>query len=230
MLVGHLGVAFAAKVAEPRARLGVLVAASFGIDLIWPIFLAAGLESVSVVPEATAFTPLMFDSYPWSHSLAMVLGWSLVAWALVRWLGGSRRVATVVGAVVLSHWVLDYVTHRPDLPLWPDGPEVGLGLWDSIAWTLVVEGAFFLGAVALYVISYPPRDRLGRLGLWALVGLVTVIWIAGPFSPPPPNETAVAVVGFVLWVLPVWAWRIETHRWSDPASVPGHAARPTSQD
>jgi membrane-bound metal-dependent hydrolase YbcI (DUF457 family) len=230
MFAGHLGVALGAKIAEPEARLGVLVAASFGIDLIWPIFLVAGLESVSVVPEATAFTPLRFDSYPWSHSLAVVLGWSFFAWALVRWSGGSRRVATVVGAVVLSHWVLDFVTHRPDLPLWPDGPEVGLGLWDSIAGTLIVEGALFLAAVSLYVRSYPARDRLGGVGLWALVGLVTLIWIAGPFSPPPPNETAVAVVGFALWVFPVWAWRIEAHRWGAPASARGHAARPTSHN
>jgi len=227
MFAGHLGVAFAAKVAEPEARLGVLVAASFGLDLIWPIFLVAGIESVSVAPEATAFTPLRFDSYPWSHSLAMVLGWSVLAWVLVRWFGGSRRVATVVGAVVLSHWVLDFVTHRPDLPLWPGGPEAGLGLWDSIAGTFIVEGALFLGAVSLYVMTFPARDRRGRIGLWALVGLVTLIWIAGPFSPPPPNEAAVAVVAFAVWILPVWAWRIEAHRWGDPASAPGPAARPT---
>jgi membrane-bound metal-dependent hydrolase YbcI (DUF457 family) len=227
MFAGHLGVAFAAKVAEPKAPLGALVAASFGIDLLWPVLLLLGIESVSIDPEATAFTPLSFDHYPWSHSLAMVLVWGALAWVLVRWLGGSRRVAIVIGAVVVSHWFLDFVTHRPDLPVWPGGPELGLGLWNSIGGTFLVEGTLFVGAAVLYVRRFPARDRLGRIGLAALIALVTVIWLAGPFSPPPPGETAVAVVGLALWVFPLWAWRIEAHRRNAVATEPGRGIGPT---
>lgn len=212
MFAGHVGVALAAKVAEPRAPLGALVAATFGLDLLWPIFLVTGIESVSVSPGATAFTPLAFDSYPWSHSLAMVLGWGALGWGLMRWFGGTRGAATVIGAVVVSHWFLDFITHDPDLPLWPGGPEVGLGLWNSVPGTLAVEGAIFLGAIILYSRAFPARDWKGRVAFGSLVGFVTLIWVSGPFSPPPPSATAVAVVGFALWVFPFWAWWVERGR------------------
>lgn len=189
MFAGHLGVALGAKVVEPKAPLGALVAASFGIDLLWPILLLAGAESVSIEPGATAFTPLSFDAYPWSHSLAMVLLWGVLAWGLARVLGRSNRVAVVIGGVLVSHWVLDFVTHRPDLALWPGGPLVGLGLWNSIPGTFLLEGLIFAGAVALYARRFPPRDGLGRAGIAALVGLVVVIW----------------------------AWRIERHRMPAPS-------------
>jgi hypothetical protein len=220
MFAGHMGVALAAKVAEPKAPLGVLVAASFGIDLLWPVLLLTGAESVAIDPGHTAFTPLDFEAYPWSHSLAMVVGWGILAGALVRAFGMSTRVAVVVGAVVVSHWVLDFVTHAPDLPLWPGGPEVGLGLWNSVPATLAVEGAIFLGALALYARAFPARDRLGQVGLWALAGFMALIWASGPFAPPPPSETAIAVVGLALWVFPFWAWRVDAHRGKVLAETP----------
>lgn len=219
MFAGHLAVALAAKAAEPKAPLGALVAATFGIDLIWPALLLAGAESVSIEPGATAFTPLSFDAYPWSHSLAMVAVWSLLAWGLARGLGVAPRAAALIGGVVLSHWVLDLVVHRPDLPLWPGGPEAGLGLWNSIGGTILLEGALFVGAILLFTRKFPVRDRLGSTGIVALLSIVGVIWIAGPFSPPPPNEIAVAVAGLALWILPVWAWRIEKHLVVDRASL-----------
>jgi len=215
MFAGHLAVAMAAKHVEPRAPLGVLVAASFGIDLLWPVLLLAGLESVTVEPGATAFTPLSFDSYPWSHSFVTVLLWGGVAGLAMRRIGWSARVASLIGAVVVSHWVLDFVTHRPDLPLWPGGPVVGLMLWNSVPATLIVEGVMLIGGAWLYARAAPARDRLGTVGLVALVLFVGVIWASGPFSPPPPDATAVAYVALALWLFPVWAWRIDVHRGSD---------------
>src|SRR5690606_3325826 len=104
MLAGHLAVALAAKGAEPKAPLGALVAATFWIDLLWPVLLLTGAETVSIEPGATAFTPLSFDAYPWSHSVAMVVGWSALAWGLARALGVAPRAAALIGGVVLSHW------------------------------------------------------------------------------------------------------------------------------
>lgn len=214
MFAGHLAVAMAAKHVEPRAPLGVLVAASFGLDLVWPLLLLAGLETVSVEVGATAFTPLSFDSYPWSHSLVMVLLWGVIAGLAVWRVGWSGRIAVVTAALVVSHWVLDFVTHRPDLPLWLGGPEVGLMLWSSVPATLVVEGLMQVGGAWLYARAAPARDRLGTVGLIALVLFVGAIWASGPFSPPPPSATAVAYVALALWIFPFWAWRIDVHRGS----------------
>jgi hypothetical protein len=217
MFVGHLAVAFASKSVEPRVSLAVAVAAAFGLDLLWPLLLLLGLESVRVSAGDTAFTNLAFESYPWSHSLLLVLVWSaiagLVAWRAFR----SGRVGVIVGGLVLSHWCLDALAHRPDLPLWPGGPLVGLGLWYSIAGTIAVEGALLACGLFLYLGASAARDRAGRRALAGLVVLATSIWITQPWAPPPPSSTAVAVGALALWLFIPWARWIERHRTSPPA-------------
>jgi membrane-bound metal-dependent hydrolase YbcI (DUF457 family) len=213
MFVGHMAVALGAKKVEPRAPLAALVAAAFGLDLLWPIFLLAGIEVVRVEPGNTAFTPLDFASYPWSHSLLMSLVWGAAAGALAARACRNRRVGLIIAAAVVSHWVLDVVTHRPDLPIWPGGPQVGLGLWNSIPATLVIEGAMFVAAIVLYTRAAPARDAVGRWAFGALMVLIGVVWATGPISTPPPNPTAIGAVGLVIAGLMVpWVMWIERHR------------------
>jgi hypothetical protein len=212
MFVGHLAVALAAKRVEPRAPLGALVAGTFGLDLIWPALLVAGIERVRIDPGNTAFTPLAFEHYPWSHSLTMAIIWGILAGRLAAFVLKHNRAGLLIGLVVISHWGLDFLTHAPDLPLFPGGPTVGLGLWNSVPATLAVEGVFFAGAVAVYARATRPRSSTGMWALWSLVALTTVIWLSGPFSPPPPNVGAIAAVGFALWLLPIWAAWIDRRR------------------
>ncbi len=212
MFVGHLAVAFGARRASPRVPLAALVAAAFALDLIWPLMLLLGVESVRIDPGNTAFTPLAFEHYPWTHSLATVLGWSVLAATLATWRLKSAMGGWVIGALVASHWVLDLIVHRPDLPLWPGGPVVGLGLWNSIAGTFVLEGLLLAIGVEAYRRGAPARDAVGRWSLAALVALVVVIWASAPFSPPPPGTTAIAVAGLATWLFPAWAAWIERHR------------------
>lgn len=211
MFVGHLAAAMGATALKPEAPLGAAVGASFAIDLLWPVLLLAGVETVEVAPGNTAFTPLSFAHYPWSHSLLMVLVWTGVATvigrvALRRWSAGM-----VLGGLVLSHWVLDLLTHRPDLPLWPGGPQVGLGLWYSIPGTILVEGGFFLVALWLYGTRTRPVAPAGRWALVGLVALATVIWISGPWAPPPPADQ-VALGAMAMWLLPFWGLWIHRNR------------------
>ena len=195
-----------------RAPLSALVAATFGLDLLWPIFLLTGAEAVRVDPGNTAFTPLAFDHYPWTHSLVMAAVWGVVAGiAASSWLK-SRLAAFLIGATVVSHWLLDFVTHRPDLPLWPGGPKWGLGLWQSIPGTLFVEGALFVIAIAIYGRASKSRDSIGRWAFWGLVLFTSAIWASGPWSPPPPNASSIAAVGLALCILPIWAGWIDRHR------------------
>ena len=127
MFVGHLALAVAAKRAVPAAPLGWLVAAVTALDLLWPVFLLAGIEQVRISPGATAFTPLIFEWYPWSHSLVMAVAWGGFLAVLARWRGLPGRVGSWLAGLVVSHWVLDFLTHAPDLPLWPgDSPRLGL--------------------------------------------------------------------------------------------------------
>jgi len=147
MFVGHAAVALIGKTRAPKVSLGVFMAAAFWLDLLWPLLLMAGLEVVRIDPGNTAFTPLSFDSYPWSHSLLMVLVWSAFAAGLVVWRSRGAAAGLIVGLLVLSHWVLDAITHRPDLPLWPGAsPLVGLGLWNAVAASDLGEPAIYTAA------------------------------------------------------------------------------------
>jgi len=212
MFAGHLAVAVGTKRDEPRLPLWSLVAAVYWLDLLWPLFLLVGIETVRVNPGDTAFTGLAFDHYPWSHSLAMSLVWGALWMVGARALGRSWRDGAILAALVLSHWILDFVTHRPDLPLWPGGPMVGLGLWNSRVGTYAVEGGLYLGAIWLYLRRSRPLDAVGRYALAGLLVMVGVIWATQPFSPPPPSPSAVAWVGVSGWLFLPWAAWIDRHR------------------
>jgi hypothetical protein len=205
MFVGHLAVALAAKRSAPATNLGWLMAGVTALDLLWPIFLLAGLEHVSIVPGATAFNSFVFDSYPWSHSLVMSALWGLVLVGLARWRGVSASAILLV-ALVVSHWVLDYVTHMPDLPLWPGAsPRFGLGLWKSLPATFIVEGALWIIGIVVYLRTRPLVRRGPRIAFWSLIVVTTLMWIASPWSPPPPSAQSVAWFGLIGWIVLPWA-------------------------
>ena len=212
MFIGHFAVAFAGKRAAPRASLGVLIAAAQLVDLLWPLFLLLGWERVVIDPGNTAYTPLDFTHYPITHSLLAVVGWGVLFGGSYYAVRRQARGAVVVGLLVVSHWMLDAVTHRPDLPLYPGGPEVGLGLWNSVVGTVLVETALFAAGLWLYLRVTRARDRVGRWALWALVGFLLLIHVANIGAPPPPGVTALALVALTLWLLPPWAWWADRHR------------------
>jgi hypothetical protein len=204
MFVGHLAVALVAKRAAPAANLGWLMAGVTALDLIWPVFVLAGLEHVRIVQGATAFTPLVFDSYPWSHSLVMAAVWGLALVAVARW-REVRASAGLLVTLVISHWVLDFASHAPDMPLWPGpSPRLGLGLWYSIPLTLVIEGSLWILAIVVFL-KGRPRRREGRVAFWSLVVVSTLLWATGPWSPPPPSTRALGWFALIGWILVPWA-------------------------
>jgi hypothetical protein len=212
VFVGHLGVALAAKQAAPRASLGALVAAAILLDLAWPVLVLAGVEIVRVDPGNTAFTPLDFVHYPFTHGAVAVALWSIASGAAYRRVTGDGRGAAVVGGLVASHWVLDLVTHRPDLPLALGEPKVGLGLWNSVPGTLAVELAIFFAGVALYARATRAADRAGAVALWALVGFLLAVHAANALGPPPPSGTAVAVGALAQLLFVPWGAYVDRHR------------------
>jgi membrane-bound metal-dependent hydrolase YbcI (DUF457 family) len=214
MFIGHFGLGFGAKKAAPSVSLGTLFLACQFADLLWPTLVLLGIERVEILPGATTMTPLDFVSYPYSHSLVALSLWGIAFGAVYMLIRRARATAAVTLALlVVSHWVLDYVTHRPDMPLTLHGPErVGLGLWRSRPGTLFVELTIFAVGIALYVRETTPRDRIGSIGLWSLVAFLLVVYVASAFGPPPPSPAAVAWSAQAMWLLVVWGYWVDRHR------------------
>jgi membrane-bound metal-dependent hydrolase YbcI (DUF457 family) len=213
VFIGHFAVGFAAKRWAPRTNLAVLMAAPLLPDLLWPVFVLLGLERATIVAGETPFLHLSLDWYPWSHSLVMDAVWAALFGGLVWRFSKDRAAGAVVAIGVLSHWLFDWITHRPDMPLWPGGPEAGLGLWYSVRGTVVVESVLFVVGVALYVAATRGKDRIGHLALWSLVALLALLYVGTVMGPPPPAIVPVVVMGIVLEAAGLaWVWWIDRHR------------------
>jgi hypothetical protein len=213
VFIGHFALAYAAKRVAPRTSLGTLFAAAQLPDLVWPWLTLAGVEHATIAPGDTAFTPLRFDSYPVSHSLLTVAGWGAAFGVIHYWRRRRGLDAVVLALLVGSHWLLDFVTHRPDMPLWPGGPRLGLGLWNSVPATIAVELLLFAAGLWLAASATRARDALGRWGFAGLAALLLLIYAANVTSPPPPSMTAVGWVGALGGILFVAlaAW-VDRHR------------------
>jgi hypothetical protein len=194
MFIGHFAVALAAKRVAPQASLGVLFTAAQLPDIVWPGLVLTGAETVEIHPGDTAFTPLTFTSYPWSHSLLMVALTGTAAGVAYGWRTRYRAGALAVALLALSHWVLDWVAHRPDLPLVPGGAVYGLGLWNSVPMTILVEGALFAAGVIVYAAGTRSVDRVGRYALWSMIAFLALVYVGNVFGRPPPSAKAVAWV------------------------------------
>jgi hypothetical protein len=213
MFLGHFGLGLAAKKAAPTVSLGALFAAGQFADLLWPTLVLLGVEQVRVQPGITAVTPLDFVSYPYSHSLVLLVAWGLAMALVCRPFARGRRALAVISALVVSHWILDVIVHRPDMPLYPGGPKFGLGLWNSIPGTFAVEVPMFLAGLWIYTRVTHPRDRIGKWAFGALIVTLLLIYAANIFGPPPPSVKAlwiVAIIGAAAFTL--WSGWADGHR------------------
>jgi len=188
------------------------MAASEWVDLVWPLFLLTGAETVAIEHNPDPFLVLRFTSYPWTHSLAAGLLWAVALGALYRAITRNHRGAIAIGALILSHWFLDAASHRPDMPLWPGGPQVGLGLWRSATATIAVEVAMFAVGVVMYARVTRAHDRVGAIAFWALVVFLAVVYAMNAAGNPPPSVTALAYAALSLWLVPLWGWWTDRHR------------------
>jgi hypothetical protein len=213
MFIGHFAVGLAAKRAAPKVSLGTLFLSIQFLDLLWPVLLLLDLEHVRINVGDTPFTPLDFYDYPISHSLVTTAGWSLLFGVVYFLTKRYSRGAVILGLGVFSHWILDLVTHRPDLPIAPGSSTyLGLGLWNSVSWTMIVEGALFAVGVILYLRSTVAADRTGTYAFLGLVIFLLVSWISSIVGPPPPDARALAYFSMLLWVFVPWGYWIDRHR------------------
>jgi hypothetical protein len=227
MFLGHYGVAFALKRAEPKRSLGTLFLAVQLADLLWGIFLLLGWERVRIDPGFTAVTPLQFLEYPISHSLVGMTMWALIGAAIyyswpTRDTSRHWQAAALVGVAILSHFLLDLVVHAPDLPVWgQDSRKLGLGLWNNPTATLLLELATLAAGVAVYI-GFRSRRHPVRPGRLASLLLVLVaVYLVSLFGPLPPSVTAIAVADIIglLLLAAFAAWTDQIATPADPASA-----------
>ena len=213
MFIGHFGAGFTGKKLTTKPSLGTLFLAAQFIDLLWPILLLLGLESVKVDPGNTIVTPLDFTSYPISHSFLGVLFWSMLVGGIYFLLKKDKRTSIILGLLVMSHWVLDLISHRPDLPVVP-GIDwfVGLGLWYSLPATIIVEGSIFAIGIYFYLTLTKSKNKTGIFALWGLIVFLSIVYLSNLFGPPPPSEEPIGYIGLAQWFLIAWGYWIDRNR------------------
>ena len=226
MFIGHLAVGLASKKIAPSASLASLLFAALLADVMWPILVALGAEHVRLVPGAQPYALLADASYPWSHSLLMLIVLGAIFFGIHRYLSGENRVGLILGALVVSHWVLDFVSHGPDLPLWPAGPRVGLGLWRSLSGLMMLELAMFATGALIYFRSTLSRDRLGNWGFWVFVALLVGSYIGGVVAPSVPRSVRTFAFGAFAGNLVILLWAIWMGQHRYPAEGPDGVPAP----
>lgn len=216
MFLGHYGAAFAAKKWAPKVSLGLLVLAAVWLDLLWSLFLILHWEDVTISTGITKVIPFDFTNYALSHSLVMALAWGVVFWMVSLILTNNQKTSLILGGLVVAHWFLNVITHRPDLYLLPDGNPMGmrwgLGLWNSIPGTILVEAVLFGAGVWLYVKSTKSIGIKGQLFFWGLCGALAAAFAAIFFMPIPKAPIWVAIEGQIQLVFVVWAFWTDDHR------------------
>ena len=199
MFVGHYGPSLAAKAAKNPIPLWVLFIAVQLLDVFWSIFVLLGIEKVRITPGITATNPLDLYYMPYTHSLLGAMLWSVaagIAYYVFRKADGLSA-AALVGAAVFSHWVLDWLVHRPDLPLYDNSFKVGLGLWNYPVFAFLLEIAVLFSGMYLYMKTTTRVARGGGFGIviFGFVMLAVQAYIF--FGPPPTSDKAAAVTALV---------------------------------
>jgi membrane-bound metal-dependent hydrolase YbcI (DUF457 family) len=214
MFVGHFAVGLAAKRVAPKVSLATLILAAAFADILWIILFAAGVEQVVIEPGIMVANSLNLVYIPFSHSLVMDAVWGALFGAAYFLMRGDSRGAWVLALAVLSHWLLDFVTHRPDMPLAPGiDMRFGLGLWNSRMATVVVEGTLWFASIILYIRATRPIKRAAVYAFWTMIVLLTALWLVSLRGDPPPSLSAMAIVNTVFFlVVASWAYWVDRNR------------------
>lgn len=219
MFTGHLAIGFAGKRVVPKISLGTWMMAVMLADLLAFVFMIGGIESFRPVPGVAANR--MLGDIPYSHSLLMDVLWAgLLAVGFYLFRRHPRGALLLFGAVS-SHWVLDVISHRPDMPLAPGvKPLFGLGLWNSIPATVMVEGGAWLAAIIVYVHATKSKNWVGLIAFWIGIALLTVSWLANITAGIDPNPVRAGANGLVFFSLMiVWAYWMNRVRYFKTSSM-----------
>jgi hypothetical protein len=202
MFVGHYGVSFAVKSVHKDIPLWMLFIAVQFIDVLWAIFILAGIEKVRITPRITATNPLDLYYMPYTHSLVAALFWSGVGFIGYKYVGRAASYgAFLFAAAIFSHWVLDLIVHRPDLPLYDDTYKVGFGVWNYPAIALALEASLLFGGIVLYLRSSKSVSLAGKFGVPIFGALLLLLQAVVFFGSPPTSPSAAALTALLSYVV-----------------------------
>jgi hypothetical protein len=200
LFVGHYSSAFVAKAAAPRAPLWSLLLAAQFVDILWSLCVFAGIEHVRLVPGLPS-NPLDLYDMPYTHSLLATAVWSGVGFVAARQLLRlSNRDAGIAAGVVASHWFLDLLVHRPDLPLLSGPPKLGLGIWNYPIPAYFLEVIFIGASVWLFIRTCGLGGAKARAWLGFAAALV-LLQTSASFGPIPGSVGGMVSSGLVLYLV-----------------------------
>jgi hypothetical protein len=217
MFIGHYAAAFAARGVKPAIPLWQLFVAVQLVDFAWAILVLLGIERFDITPGFMPASILDLHHMPYTHSLVAVVLWAVgagILYAVLRRGAGAVAAGLIIGFAVFSHWLTDLIAHGPDLALWFGGPKVGLGLWNSLLWTQVVEiGGLLLGG-AIYILNTRAKGNWGKIAPYALIGFMIFLQIYNHLPlDHPPSIPQFAIMGlFAYTLLCVLAWATDRTR------------------
>jgi len=225
MFVGHYGVSFVLKSVDRKTPLWILFIAVQLVDVFWSFFVIVGIEKARIVPGITASNPLDLYYMPYTHSFIAAIVWSLISFMIYRLLpnAGGRREALIVALAVLSHWFLDLLVHRPDLPLYADTYKVGIGLWNYPVPAFLLETGLLLIGMTLYFRATVAKSPMGKYGM-IVFGVVMAIIQAALFFGPlvAHSSTGAALIALISYSIFAWvAYWLERKRSDLPIMVNG---------
>jgi len=197
VFIGHYGPAAAA--AGKKLKLWHCFVAVQFLDILWAPLVLLGIEQVRIVENFTASNHFDLYHMPYTHSLVMAIFWSVLAgFAYHLW---RRANGGMIGALVFSHWVLDFVVHKPDLELWFGGPKVGLGLWDYRPVAVSLEFALMLIGMSIYLKVTRPKGIFGKIAPLLLLLALSAAQIFANFGPPPSDAKAAALLAILAYTV-----------------------------
>lgn len=213
MFIGHFALGFAGKKINKGPSLGIMLMAVQWLDLVWPVLVLLGMEKVNIEPGNTEMTPLNFVYYPWSHSMLMAVGWGVLFAVIYYAVTKNRNASLLLLLLVFSHWILDWISHRPDMPLTPfTDIKVGLGLWNNKWATIVIETLMFVVGIFLYMKATKANNRTGIWALWGLVFFLLVLYFMSAFGPVPEKVSQIAWTDMAQWLIMIWGFWIDKNR------------------
>jgi len=223
MTSGHFGFAAVVKSSAPKVPLWALMLSTYLLDFVF-IFLAAfGIESFAPLdPVHPAYGQVLIHA-DYSHSLIGAALIALIAGFVARWAWG-KKAGLVIGGIVFSHWLLDLIVHRPDLPFLPGNighlPLLGFGLWQLPIVSAVLELALALVGAYLYYRSATkaPAEVLDTRHIKALVaagvtGVLLVLLLAADFFNLPLSAAILLMLMLIMlagWLDSRLAWSAST--------------------